>query len=279
MNSNENKKKNREKRGQISPNDTVPYADFSTEDLIGMLNAENPQERTISAVLLGNRNDKLVINPLCTALKNERSLYSRIAISEALSQIGEPAAPCLIQFLGEIGKNQEKELPLKYFKKKSFPLVRDMAARTLVKIGEPATPYLIEVLETGNEFKVQQAIDALGAISAKTGDKRALKSLITLMGQVENVSAVESDMDQVTLWKITRALSGFQNSKEVTYPLIAILKSDYEPPIIWEALRSLGQIQITTPEVLSLVESFIDNKQPEIRIAALNAFNLLNKQV
>ncbi|MFA0834233.1 MAG: HEAT repeat domain-containing protein [Methanobacterium formicicum] len=279
MNSNEKKKKNREKRGQISPNDTVPYSDFSTEDLIEMLSAENPQERTISAVLLRNRNDKMVIKPLCTALKNERSLYSRIAISEALSQIGEPATPCLIQFLGEIGKNQETELPLKYFKKKSFPLVRDMAARTLVKIGEPATPYLIEVLETGNEFKVQQAIDALGAISAKTGDKRALNVLIAIMRQVENVDVVESDRDQLTLWKITRALSGFQNSKEATYPLIAILKSDYEPPIIWEALRSLGQIQITTPEVLSLVESFIDNKEPEIRISALNALNLLNKQI
>ncbi|EKF86319.1 HEAT repeat domain-containing protein [Methanobacterium formicicum] len=279
MNSNEKKKKNREKRGQISPNDTVPYADFSTEDLIEMLSAENPQERTISAVLLGNRNSKMVIMPLCIALKNERSLYSRIAISEALSQIGEPATPCLIQLLGEIGKNQETELPLKYFKKKSFPLVRDMAARTLVKIGEPATPYLIEVLGTGNKFKVQQAIDAIGAISAKTGDKRALNVLIALMKQVENLSAVESDRDQLTLWKITRALSGFQNSKEATYPLIAILKSDYEPPIIWEALRSLGQIQITTPEVLSLVESFIDDKQPEIRIAALNALNLLNKQI
>ena len=279
MSSNEKKKKNREKRGQISQDDTLPYIDFSTEDLIEMLKAENPQDRTISAVLLGNRNDIRVIKPLCNALKNERSLYSRIAISEALSQIGEPATPCLIQLLGEIGKNQEKELPLKYFKKKSFPLVRDMAARTLVKIGEPATPYLIEVLETGNEFKVQQAIDALGAISAKTGDKRALNSLITLMGQVENANDAESARDQLTLWKITRALSGFKNSKEAIYPLIAILKSNYDSPIIWEALKSLGQIQITSPEVLSLVESFIDNKEPEIRIAALNALNLLNNQI
>jgi HEAT repeat protein len=279
MNYNEKKKKNREKRGQISPDDTLPYADFSTEDLIEMLSSETPQKRTISAVILGKRKDENVIKPLCTALKNERSLYSRIAISEALSKIGELAILCLIQLLGEIGKNQETELPLKYFKKKSFPLVRDIAARALVKIGEPATPYLIEVLETGNEFKVQQAIDALGAISAKTGDKRALNALIVLMESLENVDVVESTWDQVTLWKITRALSGFQNSKKAINPLIAILKSDYEPSIIWEALRSLGQIQITTPEVLSLVESFIDNKEPEIRIAALNALNLLDKQI
>lgn len=279
MNSNGKKKKNRETRGQISPDDTLPYNDFSTEDLIEMLRAENPQERTISAVILGKRKDENVIKPLCTGLKNERSLYSRIAMSEALSQIGEPATPCLIQLLGEIGKNQETELPLKYFKKKSFPLVRDMAARTLVKIGEPATPYLIEVLETGNKFKAQQAIDALGAIAARTGDKRALTTLIPLMKQLENVSVEGSAYDQVTLWKITRALSGFQNCKEAINSLIVILKSTRNPPIIWEALRSLGQIQIATPEVLNLVESFIDDKQPEIRTAAGNALNILNKQI
>lgn len=279
MNSNEKKKKNRETRGQISDDATLPYVDFSTEDLIEMLNAENPQERTISAVVLGKKKDENVIKPLCTALKNERLLYPRIAMSEALSQIGEPATPFLIQLLGEIGKNQETELPLKYFKKKSFPLVRDMAARTLVKIGEPATPYLIEVLETGNEFKVQQAIDALGAIAARTGDKRALNILIALTKQLGNVPVDGSTNDQVTLWKITRALSGFQNSKEAINPLIAILKSTHNPPIIWEALRSLGQIQLATPELLSLVESFIDDKQPEIRIAAGNALNILNKQI
>ncbi len=278
MNSNEKKKKNREKRGQISQDDTFPYTDFSTEDLIEMLNEENPQKRTISAVILGNRKDERVIKPICTALKNERSLYSRIAMSEALSQIGEPATPFLIELLGEIGKNQETELPHKYFQKKSFHLVRDMAARTLVKIGEPATPYLIEVLETGNKFKAQQAIDAIGAISAKTGDKRALNALITLMEQ-ENMDVAGSAGDQITLWKITRALSGFQNSKKAINPLITILKSDYESPIIWEALRSLGQIQIATPEVLILVESFLNNKESEIRIASVNALKILNKQM
>lgn len=275
MNYNKKKKKNREKRGQISPNDTLPYIKLSTEDLIAMLNANNPQERTISAVILGKREDENAIKPLCKALENEKSLYSRIAISETLSQIGEPAALSLIELLGEIGKNQETELPLKYFRKKSFPLVRDMAARTMVGIGKPATPYLMDVLENGIEFKIQQAIDALGAIAAKTGDKRALTPLIAHMEQVENAGIAESDNDQLTLWKIIRALSGFQNSKEAINPLIVILKSGYDPPVVWEALRSLGQIQIATHEILRLVESFLNNKEPEIRIAAENTFNIL----
>ena len=85
-----------------------------------------------------------------------------MAISEALSQIGVPAISPLLDLLGEIGKNQETELPQKYFNKKSYPLVRDLAARTLVKIGKPATPYLIEVIENGTDYKAQQAIDAIG---------------------------------------------------------------------------------------------------------------------
>lgn len=279
MNSNEKNKKNREKRGQIFPDDILPYLDFSTESLIKMLRMDNPQERTISAVILGNKGDENAIKPLCTALKNEKSLYSRIAMSEALSQIGEPAACYLIELLGEIGKNQETELPLKYFRKKSFPLVRDMAARTLVRIGKPATPYLMDVLENGNEFKTQQAIDALGAIAAKTGDKRALTALITRMEQIEGVNLAErvNDNSKITLWKIIRALSGFKYSKEAIRPLIVILKNHHDPPIIWEALRSLGQIQIATPELEGIIQSFIENKNHEIRVAAGDALSTLSK--
>jgi HEAT repeat protein len=279
MNSNEKKKKNREKRGQIFTDDIVPYLDVSTESLIEMLKTDYSQERTISAVILGNRRDETAIKPLCTALKNEKSLYSRIAMSEALSQIGEPAACYLIELLGEIGKNQETELPLKYFRKKSFPLVRDMAARTLVRIGKPATPYLMDVLENGKDFKTQQAIDALGAIAAKTGDKRALTTLITRMEQIENVNLAErvNDNDKITLWKIIRAFSGFKDSKEAIPPLIVILKNHHDPPIIWETLRSLGQIQIATPELEVIIQSFIKNKNHEIRVAAGDALSTLSK--
>jgi FOG: HEAT repeat len=266
MDSDEKRKKNREKRGQISLEDTLPYIDASTESLIEMLKADKPWERTISAVILGNQRDETVIKPLCIALENEKSLYSRIAMSEALSKIGEPAVPPLIKLLGVIGKNQETELPNKYFKKKSFPLVRDMAARTLVNIGKPATPYLITVLGDGNEFKVQQALDALGGIAAKTGDKRALPSLIKF------------DIDSngiITFWKFIRSLSGFKTDEKAIKPLILVLKGIHDPPIIWESIRSLGQIQITTPETLTIVESFINDEHPEIKMAAENTLNIL----
>lgn len=263
------RKNNRVKRGQISSEDILPFIDSSIESLIEMINSDNPPERTISAVLLGNRRDKIVIEPLCAALKNEKSLYSRIAMSEALSKMGEPAVPPLIKLLGEIGKNQETELPTKYFKKKSFPLVRDMAARTLVNIGKQATPHLITVMENDNELKVQQAIDALGGIAAKTDDKRALPALIKYFGISSN--------EKITFWKIVRSLSGFKNDINTIKPLILVLKGDYDPPLIWEALRSLGQIQITTPGTVNIVEAFTHDEHPEIKMAAEDALNILKQ--
>lgn len=236
-----------------------------------MLNYDNPQKRTISASILGERQDKEAIIPLCMAFKREKALYSRIAISEALSQIGDPAVGPLIDLLGKIGKNQETELPQKYFNKKSYPLVRDMAARTLVKIGKPATPYLIEVIENGAEFKAQQAIDAIGGIAAKTGDRRALKILII------RIEGCFYDGDKITLWKTVRALSGFKNSEEAVDSLIRITMGDFDSPIIWEALRSLGQLEVKTPELMELIIGFTKNDHVEISRAARNAIIGLNK--
>lgn len=235
-----------------------------------MLNYDNPQKRTISASILGERKDTGAIIPLCIAFKREKALYSRIAISEALSQIGDPAVGPLVDLLGKIGKNQETELPHKYFNKKSYPLVRDMAARTLVKIGKTATPELIKILQTEDYFKIQQAIDAIGGIAAKTGDKRALKAIINRM------KICFDNGDKITLWKIVRALSGFKNSQEAVDSLIPIIKGDYASPIVWESLRSLGQLGVKTPEVMELIMLFANNENAEISKAAQNALISLN---
>jgi HEAT repeat protein len=271
MNFEEKKRKNRRKRGQISPEDISPYADLPFKGLVEMLQETDPQKRTIAAVILGDLGDERGILPLCSALTTEKSLYSKIAISEALSKIGEPSVLYLIELLGEIGKNQETILPEHYFKKKSFPLVRDIAGRTMVQIGRPATPYLMDFLESSDEFKVQQAIDVVGAIAAKTGDRRALNALLAHLER----ETCDCGTSEVTLWKIIRALSGFTKSEEAVDSLLEILERDYPPPIIWETLRSLGQIRIATPQVRERVGSFINNEQPEVRVAAENALNLL----
>lgn len=264
MITNQNKKKlDREKRGQISPEELDAYVEFQTKDLIEMLSTDNPQKRTISATILGNREDKKSIVHLCNSLKKEKALYSRIAMSEALGKMGEEAVPPLINLLGQIGNNQEIELPKKYFNKKSFPLARDMAARTIIKIGKPAITYLIKVMEEQDDLIVQQAIDALGGIAAKTGDKSALPVLLNGLERYPD--------NEITLWKIIRALSGFKHNNEALLPLLNILESDYDAAIIWESARTLGQIGISRSDVTEVLQKLEKNDHPEIKRAAKNA--------
>lgn len=265
------KKLNRIKRGQISPEDLAGYAGFETEDLIKMLKSDEPQKRTISATILGNRKDINGIELLCTSLKKENALYSRIAMSEALGKMGIAAVPPLIELLGQIGNNQEIELPKKYFNKKSFPLIRDIAARTIIKIGKPATPYLIKVVQGDDIYVSQQAIDALGGITAKTGDKRALKMLIECLDKYSD--------DNLTLWKTIRALSAFKGVGTPITPLLNIIKNNHELAVIWETARTLGQIGIKREDVLNSIRKLEDNNHPQIKISAKNALINLNKKI
>ncbi|PKL67881.1 MAG: hypothetical protein CVV28_03930 [Methanobacteriales archaeon HGW-Methanobacteriales-1] len=281
----ENKKKTgREKRGEINKLDSTPYLDYSTNQLIEMLESHEAQKRTIAATILRDKREKEAIESLAYALKIEKALYSRIAISEALGEMGESAVVPVADLLGQIGSNQETELPKKYFNKKSYPLVRDMAARTLVKIGKPATPYLIEILESEQDiFIKQQAIDTLGAIAAKTGDYRSLKPIINCFDNIVGINQedINSDenLDKVTLWKIIRSLSAFKNSKEAVKCLILVLNSYSDSPLQWESARSLGQIGVSSPEVLEILSKMEESNNVEIKKAAKNAIISLEKDL
>jgi HEAT repeat protein len=185
--------------------------------------------------------------------------------------MGETAVPPLIKLLGQIGNNQETELPTKYFNKKSFPLARDMAARTIIKIGKPATPYLIRVVEDQDDFIIQQAIDALGGIAAKTGDKSALPVLLNGLKTHSN--------NEITLWEIIRSLIGFKYSAEALTPLLNILESDNNTAIIWESARTLGQICINRPDVMDALSKLEKSSHPEIKKASKNALINLENQL
>lgn len=260
------RKSGRKKRGEISKDDINPYIDFSTQELIEMLESHDPKNRTIAATILGNKKDKDAVESICNALKREKALYSRIAMSEALGKIGEPAVVPVANLLGQIGNNQEKTLPGKYFNKKSYPLVRDMAARTLIKIGNPATIYIIQVLDKNPDiFIKQQAIDALGGIAAKTGDYRGLKVIIEYF----DIYAYDpKNNDRLTIWKLIRCLSAFKDSPEAAKRLLHVLNYFLDPPLIWEAARSLGQIGVIYPEITESLVKLEENENEDIKKAA-----------
>ena len=269
-----NKAESRKKRGQIVSDDLKPFIDYNFNELVAMLSDETPQKRTIAATLLNNNfigdiDDSAkdsVISELAKSFKEENALYSRIAISDSLASFGELAVPYLIKLLGKIGNNQEKELPKKYFNKKSFPLPRDLAGRTLAKIGDVSTPFLINVInEKYSSFVKEQALDVIGAIAYKYDDHRAIYSIKNLLASIDDISPFIT-------WKIARSLSGFKNNMDALNLVIDILNNynDYVE-IQWECIRSIGQIRIVNDNVIDILDNFTcennHENNPQIELA------------
>jgi len=261
MDQSQTKQFNREKRGEISDEYLSKFTELSEEAVIQMLRDEDPQKRTAAAKILGKTRNSKNVASLCSSMKNERALYSRIAMSESLGDMGVIAVPNLIELLGKIGNNQEKELPSKYFKKKSFPLQRDLAARTLVKIGKSALPYLIHTISNAEDvFAKEQAVDAVGGITSNTNDQSAVDVIIQTIHESNNQG------NRVLYWKSIRALSGFKQNRNAFEELIKILGAKNETPILWETMRSIGKIGICSNELLKLLENF-ETEDPEIKLA------------
>lgn len=223
----------KEKRGFTTKAENNFFENKSDIALISFLKSNNPKERTSSATILGQRKSKKIIFALCEQLKNEKALYSKIAISEALGEIGKPAINELIQLLGKIGNNQHKTLPTKKFDKKSYPLPRDIVARTICKIGENILPDLNKVLMNGSKKQISEVIDVIGFISFYSENKNSFTILKKMFKKYQN--------DEIISWKIIRALSAFPNMETETI-LLNILQTTKKPELIFEIERSLSLI-------------------------------------
>ena len=114
----------REKRGEITTEIERQFAQYSDQELIHFLNDSDAQTRTAAATLLGRRCCLAALPTLCEQLSKETALYSRIALSEALGVIGEPALHELLGLVGNVGRNHHQTLPGTLFKKWNYPLPR-----------------------------------------------------------------------------------------------------------------------------------------------------------
>lgn len=227
----DNRQKARSNRGQIAEGYEVEWQDLSSSELISLLEDPSAAVRSAAARLLGYRRESLAIAGLCDHLKKETALYSRLEICTALNRIGEPALPALISLLGQIGQNQHNSLPEKGFRKRSYPLPRDLAARVIIRMGSPALPMLEEVVREGDPRRVREAVDAIGHISYI---EKTMRSEAVLIAAYQSAQG-----DPVLQWKLIRAFQSFPSEK-TRLILISTILQDSRPPLRWEAVRSLG---------------------------------------
>ena len=190
-----------ESRGYVANGIENNYATISFEQRIVLLKSKQATERTLGARLLIKQSDLQVINCLITALQVETKLYTRLEICNSLVSYGRAAVMPLITVLGTIGNNQHRIVPTADFKKVSYPLPRDLAARTLIRIGTVALPDLLTALNSTDIVQLSEAIDAIGFICFYDYQS-------AIAGELEDCFYRNSQSELVK-WKIFRAMSAF----------------------------------------------------------------------
>jgi hypothetical protein len=221
---------NRRKRGEITQVDIAPFLSISTHELHGHLNSPIPIVRTCAATVFGNHKTPEAVSYLCQRLKVEKKLYCKIAISDALVKIGSFSVKPLLALLGKVGSNQETEIPRKGFNKKSYPLPRDIAARTLCRIGGDILPEIFEFIkQTKQPIEIEQAIDVIGHIVYTNKLSIDSKILIQIADKFSEFPMVQ--------FKIARCFSGFTDNQAKRFLYMQLQSS--EIGLQFEAVRSL----------------------------------------
>ncbi len=227
-------------RGFIKETDIENNRLFSNAELQKRLYSKSPVERSVAVRLLSERNyitHSDFVECLLKRLKIEKSLYTKIEICEALEKGNAETAKKMVNYLGVIGKNQHHSLPDKVSKKISYPLPRDIIARSFSKMDISILPVLLDVLSCKVESKISEVIDAIGFLLFYHKDcdmKKAFKTLI-------NTMANYSDND-IIFWKCTLCLSAFHSQDSIDI-LNKIANGDKPELIKSEASRSLKIIR------------------------------------
>ncbi len=207
-----------ENRGLFSETVKEIFLFKSLVEILELLKSKLAVERTVSARFIAHSRDFRCIPYLCSALENEKKLYTKMELSDALAAYGIYALPELIKRLGKIGSNQHKKVPQKEFKKDSYPLPRDIVARTITKIGEDALPLLVDTLKCDDVSVLSECIDAIGFICFYNEDKSCMNDLIDCYN-------LHCDSNLIK-WKIIRAMSAFPSSHDFLDSEFVLLKND-----------------------------------------------------
>lgn len=188
-----------EKRGYIQHLDFASTASKSAKKNLAMLKSESALDRSIAAKMLQFKIDRSeVVKALLLHLEKEDALYTRLEICDTLALSGPEGAQIMMDYLGKIGDNQYCSLPKRISKKASYPLPRDIVARTMGKMERNCIQVLLEGLKTNDLNKLRELIDGIGYLCSRENCNknkvfRALKS------------CYDRTDDEIVRWKIVIA--------------------------------------------------------------------------
>ena len=228
-----------QKRGYIQKDDLLPYQNYSYSDLLKLLDSNLPYQRTCAIQLLVTKFSltEELTSLFLNKLVNEKSLYTKIALCDALATGTVEAVSLMLPYLGKIGSNQYRELPVTPSKKKSFPLPRDIIARTLGNMSPSIISILDQAIQTVNENQLSELLDGYGMLIfyhpelATTQRFQNIKQLI-----------LTHDESSLITYKAILCLSAFPLLENEEF-LVQIISSVQTLILRKEAERSLKLIQ------------------------------------
>lgn len=200
-----------QRRGFASDRDVASMSGMTQTELMELLSAEDAVIRTAAARCL-QAGDSEVCTALLERLRVEKSLYTKIAICESLECGGLLAAGKMAAYLGRIGSNQYRKPPDRVSAKKSFPLPRDIIARSLGRMGADVFSVLRNVLLGQDVSQISEALDAAGYMAFY--DRRLSSNVNALL--ICDVATRLAD-NELILWKSLMCLSGFATSESVNF--------------------------------------------------------------
>lgn len=227
------------KRGFITIEDVDEFEHCTNEELIDLIDATKSVERSVAIKLLSKRyliKDFKFVKKLLERLCIERCLYTKIEICNALEKGSIETAKRMVQYLGCIGNNQHLCLPMKVSKKSSYPLPRDIIARSLGKMDVEILPVLFDVLNSNDDNKISEVIDAIGLLlyyNREYTNEHYFKAITDIM--------IKYPENEIIVWKCVLCLSSFCTRSSIDV-LTEILNSNENDIIKCEAKRSLRLI-------------------------------------
>lgn len=196
-----------QKRGYATQTEINALERLHAAELICLLHSECAVSRTAAAYNL----TYLFPKELLKQLSQETCLYPKIAICAALEKGNESTAKSMCHYLGRIGNNQYKTIPKKVSAKKSYPLPRDIIARTLGKMNPMVLPVLLDILKCDDLSKIGEVLDAIGFMVFYHPELVSQESLKTIVE-----TANHNRGNDLIVWKHIICLSAFPISESIT---------------------------------------------------------------
>lgn len=197
-------------RGYATPEEIERYRGKSQRELLALLDHKDAVPRTAAASLLQMTPETEI--PIAVALVQrlsiEKCLYTRLAICEALEKGDRETTLQMIPFLGKIGTNQHKKLPDRVSQKKSYPLPRDIIARSLAKMPPEVFPILLHVLQENDPEIICEVLDAIGFMAFYHLQLSTPEHAEAVFAVIERYQD-----NRLLLWKAIQCLCAFPSQK------------------------------------------------------------------